>query len=287
MAEKEDVFSSFEETIGARSVTDPWLRTGNGQPNFEPDYELLQQLMAIPIAAGSDSATGRLAKAIDAWVAHELRRARFDPDEVWPRLTRPRVLTRELVEFIKGLPKAEQEQAWRRVASNTKAAPSSADVLGRAYFKQVDVLVAHWSRGPELLISTKSMVSSFGNNRKNRFEEAYGDAKNLRGRYPLLSMGFLFVVRSTIPASGLELTIDMMRKLQAEQDIYDSTALVLVEWSDDDGRPVRVRNDLVPEDLQAGRFLGALIGRLLERTPISIHVPVREAREGRHIELDE
>lgn len=41
------------------------------------------------------------------------------------------------------------------------------------------------------------MLSSYGKNLRNRFEEAYGDAKNIRGRFPLVALGFLFLVRST------------------------------------------------------------------------------------------
>lgn len=63
--------------------------------------------------------------------------------------------------------------------------PSDARILGKAYAKQVDVVIAQWSRGPELLISTKRMDSSFGKNALNRIEESYGYAKNLRGRHPL------------------------------------------------------------------------------------------------------
>lgn len=47
-------------------------------------------------------------------------------------------------------------------------APVDARVLGRAYEKQVDVVIARWDRGPELLISTKAQLSSFGKNLPNR-----------------------------------------------------------------------------------------------------------------------
>ena len=63
-------------------MTSPWVHGGEGGPTFEPDYPALAGLIAIPIEAGSQSHTGRLAKAIDAWVADELRRAGFDDDEV-------------------------------------------------------------------------------------------------------------------------------------------------------------------------------------------------------------
>jgi hypothetical protein len=156
--------------------------------------------------------------------------------------------------------------------------------------KQVDVLIAQWSRGPELLVSTKSMVSSFRNNLANRFEEAYGDAKNLRGRFPLVSMGFLFFLRSTAAdePGTLEKAIDMLRKLQREADAYDACCLLIGEWSDlDPGSTVQLRDDLVPGDLGAGRFLAALIEGVLDRTPVDIHVDVREARAHRALDLEE
>lgn len=174
--------------------------------------------------------------------------------------------------------------------TNKAVAPSDARVLGRAYVKQVDVLIAQWSRGPELLVSTKSMVSSFRNNLPNRFEESYGDAKNLRGRYPLVSMGFLMLMRSTVAdePGTLDRVMDMLRKLRDDQDVYDATCLVLADWADASGFDgVVIRQDLVPRDLSAGAFLAGLVDAVLERTPIDMHVSVRELREHRTIDLEE
>lgn len=291
MASGDDVFDSFEPAIRARPSSNPWwVDRGTGVRAFHADYELLSQLLAIPIAARSGSESGRLAKAIDSWVAHELRRAGFGRDEVWPRLTKPRVMPRDLGLYIEGLPTTERQAAKARVLKNKRVAPSDAKVLGRAYVKQVDVLIAQWSRGPELLVSTKSMVSSFRNNLPNRFEESYGDAKNLRGRFPLVSMGFLFLLRSTVTAEAgtLDRAIDMLRKLQQEVDVYDATCLVMAEWKDPPSfESLAIRNELVPEDLQADRFLETLINRVLERTPIDMHVDVRETREHRSLPLKE
>lgn len=286
----DELFESFDALLSGRPEANPWSDGEDGRHRFQPDYDALSQLVAIPIAAGSGSESGRLAKAVDVWTANELRRAGFDPDEVWPRPTLPRVLPRELALYVRGLPVAEQEAARARILRNKKVAPSDARVLGRAYVKQVDVLVAQWSRGPELLVSTKTMVSSFRNNLPNRFEESYGDAKNLRGRYPLVSMGFLFLLRSTVAdeAGTLDRVIDMLRKLRQEEDVYDTTCLILAEWADGqsfDG--VALRNDLVPIDLQADVFLGNLVGAVLDRTPIDMHVAVREHREHRDLELPE
>lgn len=284
---KDDVFDTFEAAIVARDRNaDPWHVTDDSR-RYVPDYDLLQTLLAIPIAAGSGSESGRFANAIDAWVANELRRAGFPPDEVWPRVIKPRVLPREVGLFVDGLPKALKSQVEAQLLRNAKVAPRDANVLGRAYSKQVDVVIAQWARGPELMISTKSMVSSFGNNLKNRFEESYGDAKNLRARFPMAAIGFLFVFRSTITDSParFEKAVDMMRKLRAELDVYDTTCMVLAEWDDDavggDWGPggfdgVTLRHDLTPEDLRADRFLADMITAVLDRTPVETHVEVRE-----------
>jgi hypothetical protein len=290
MSSIDELFDAFANVVDARPGGNPWSTDATGAPSFQADYEALAQLMALPIAAGSGSETGRLAKAIDFWTATELRRAGFDADEVWPRSGRPRVLSRELALYLRALPEAERVYAEARLRSNTRAAPSEARVLGRAYVKQVDVLVAQWSRGPELLVSTKSMVSSFRKNLPNRFEEAYGDAKNLRGRYPLASMGFLFVMRSTVmdEPGTLDRVVDMLRKLREEGDVYDTTCLVLGDWVDPGSfEAVSIRNDVVPPDLRADAFLAALIEGVLDRTPIDMHVPVRELREHRDLALDE
>ena len=46
------------------------------------------------------------------------------------------------------------------------------------------------------------MVSLIGKNLSNRFEEAYGDAGNLRSRYPLAAVGFFwFNARPSSPKS--------------------------------------------------------------------------------------
>jgi hypothetical protein len=289
MVDRDDVFSAFEAVLIDQGQTNPWITVPGADPAYQPDYGLLELLLRIPIAQGSGSESGRLAKAIDAWVAYELRRSGFPPDEVWPRLTKPRVLPREVGLFVDGLPKRLQGEVRQQLLKNKAVAPSDARVLGRAYVKQVDVLVAQWARGPEVLVSTKSMVSSFRNNLANRFEESYGDAKNLRGRYPMASMGFLFVLRSTVldELGTFEKVLDMLRKLRAETNVYDATSVVVAEWSDREFDGVTLRRDVVPEDLGVANFMETLIRGTLDRTPIEMHVEVRERREHRVIPLEE
>jgi hypothetical protein len=287
VAERDDAFAGFHACIAERPGGNPWTHSDAGL-RFEVDHELLHRLLAVPLREGRRSESGRLAKAIDAWLANELRRAGFPADEVWPRLEHPRVLPRDVGLLLERLPAALRARVAEQVGRLPAVAPSDARVLGRAYVKQVDVVMSQWARGPELLVSTKSMVSSFRNNLANRFEESYGDAKNLRGRHPLAAMGFLFLLRSTVldDPAALERAIDMLRKLRAEKDVYDATCLVVAEW-EDETTGVRIRSDAVPPDLGADAFLQTLVEAVLDRTPIEMHVEARGRRRLRPLAVEE
>jgi hypothetical protein len=154
------------------------------------------------------------------------------------------------------------------------------------------------------MISTKRMDSSFGKNALNRIEESYGDAKNLRGRYPLAATGFLFVMRSTAldeePDTVTRL-MDLLMKLAQEPDAYDVTGLIITEWIDPAGTPideaadgmgaaevsVKLRQEAVPEQLRVDRFLATMIDRVLVRTPVNIHVEVRQRHDATRLPVDE
>ncbi|WP_456885512.1 hypothetical protein [Frigoribacterium sp. 2355] len=195
--------------------------------------------------------------------------------------------------LLENLPVQLAAEVRRRVELMPSVAPSDARFLGRAYEKQVDVAIARWDRGPELLLSTKTQVSSFGKNLSNRFEEAYGDAANLRGRYPLAAVGFFFVQRATIlrdEPDAFERTVDMMRKLRdfGGANGYTATGLALVDWDDvsaEDSAPSRVQMDLhhVPDDVRPEQFMVGMLDKVLAATPVSQHVSVRSRMERRQI----
>jgi hypothetical protein len=113
-------------------------------------------------------------------------------------------------------------------------AATSANILGKNYVKQVDVVMSAWDTGPEVLISTKRMDSSFGKNAANRIEESYGDAKNLRSRHPMAALGFVYALRSTIleqEPDKADWLIDLLQKLGREDDAYDAVTLLMIEYS--------------------------------------------------------
>lgn len=289
-----DAFSAYDAELATASTGSPWTRLLRREPRFEPDYGLLTRLLSKPVAAGEVTESGRFARGIDAWLASELRRAGFGVDEVWPRATRPRVLPRDVGTLLDKLPLALAAEVRHRLENMPAVGPADARILGRAYDKQVDVCIARWDRGPELMISTKAQVSSFGKNLPNRFEEAYGDAANLRSRYPLAAVGFFFVQRSTVldrEPDAFERAVDMMRKLRdtGGSGGYTATGFALVEWDEPAGptTAVRLRGREVPEDIAAPQFFRALISHVLEVTPVVHHVEVRRRFEGRDIPVDE
>lgn len=216
----------------------PWVAGADGTVRYEPDFSTLVRLLGVPLHLKAKPRTGVPALALDVWLSYELRRAGFDPDAAWPRPTQPRILPMPISNLLKGLPRKDREALILRL-TRTSAIPgvtsSSASILGKNYLKQVDVIITDWHSGPELLISTKRMDSSFGKNAPNRIEESYGDAKNLRLRHPLAALGFVFGLRSDIldkePDTAAWL-IDLLGKLGREDDAYHATCLVMIEYAD-------------------------------------------------------
>jgi hypothetical protein len=195
---------------------------------------------------------------------------------------------------------------------------ASANIAGKNYFKQVDVIMSSWQTGPELLISTKRMDSSFGKNAANRVEESYGDAKNLALRHPLAALGFAYSLRSTAYTEErrqFDWIVDLLIKLGREDDAYDACALIVPEWEGDAPADtaqgtddvviepddvdvedvdeestanltseiaslpiVTLRHDLVPEELSPARFFALLLTIVLDNSGITQHEQARVRR---------
>lgn len=232
----------------------PWVLDEANKPVYKPDYVTLEKLLGVPLFLKAMTQSGIPALAIDVWLSYELRRAGFDEDQVWPRPTVPRVLPAAVANLMSELPRdlSNRVKDFIERRGTVKGVTSSAGkILGKNYVKQVDVIVSDWSTGPEVLISTKRMDSSYGNNAANRVEESYGDAKNLRQRHPLAALGFLLALRSDIflpkDIAKAEWLIDLLGKLGQEDDAYHATCLLVMDYSDE----VAVPED--PEDIASGQ----------------------------------
>ena len=236
----------YDQVVAQAPLRDvnPWTNADDGVA-FHPDYDTLARLLGVPIFLGALSQSGVPALAVDVWTAYELRRAGFHPDRVWPRAEAPRVLPYDVAALVESLPNdlrgSVQQRLDRGFSGGTASA--SANLLGKNYVKQVDVVMSAWQTGPELMISTKRMDSSFGKNAANRVEESYGDAKNLSLRHPQAALGFLYSLRSTAfteEADTAAWLLDLLAKLGREDDAYDAVGLIVPEWgaaipAEDDG----------------------------------------------------
>ena len=244
MTVRSDAWALFDEVIATapERTVNPWRsrRLAGAEPAFEPDVDTLAKLLGIPVLLGAASQSGVPALALDVWVAYEFRRAGFDEDALWPRASSPRVMSPDIATLLSALPKDLRSAVARRIATGgglRGAAGSNANLLGKNYVKQVDVGMSSWQTGPELLVSTKRMDSSFAKNAANRVEESYGDAKNLRLRYPRAALGFAYALRSTaltLDPDKTEWLRDLLAKLGREEDAYDAVVLVIPEWDSDD-----------------------------------------------------
>lgn len=218
--------------------SNPWRQIG-GQREYVADISTLERLLGVPLYLRATVRSGVSALALDVWLAYELRRAGFEPDAVWPRATHPRILPVPISKLLAALPIPERAKLLQRLTHKTAipgVTSSSASILGKNYLKQVDVIMTDWATGPEILISTKRMDSSYGKNAANRIEESYGDAKNLRLRHPMAATGFLIALRSDIWAKErpiFDWLTDLVGKLGQEDDAYHATSLLLMEYDGD------------------------------------------------------
>lgn len=250
------LFDHIVRQAAETAAPNPWGRNADGKLVFQPDYSTLETLLGVPLYLAATTQSGVPALALDVWLSYELRRAGFGEDQVWPRPSAPRILPPTARLLVDSLPQKNRKAVWQHI----KAKPSipgvtsaSASILGKNYRKQVDVIMSDWATGPELLISTKRMDSSYGKNAPNRIEESYGDAKNLRLRHPLAATGFLFALNADIlraEPSTAEWLFDLLEKLAKEEDAYHATCVVLMDYPQDYDPPDELGGDEgIEEDL--------------------------------------
>ena len=261
----------------------------NGIPQL--DYDFLLSLLRTPLSRGDSVRSGTFANALDLWVARELEHSGFEGNSIWPRATEPRTIDPCLANAISA--NGHLPSRLKNSLLHSGGAATNANVMGSVFQKQVDVGISNWLTGPELLISTKTMSGSFGKNLSNRFEEAYGDVKNLRGRHPLAAHGFLFLARSTIldEPSAYAKAVHMLRQLSRDGEVYDAVAFLIVDWEDPSAEigqgEIRDTTTIclsersrtaVPKDLSCERFFSRLIDIVLANSPITAHETVRRMK---------
>jgi hypothetical protein len=289
---KPDVFAAFDPLLHAADRdSSPWE---GGR--YVPDLDLLRALLSLPISAGEKQESGRVAKAFDAWTAHELRRAGFPQDAVWPRTRRPRVLPDDLAPLESGLDALAAALAEAETGNDKVQPPAlrkairglagelpgthEAYILGDFYAKQIDVAISSWRHGPDVLISTKTMFSSYRKNLKNRHEEAVGEVMSLRARHPMAAMGYAYLVRRNVfdEDGAYAILSDILVRLRRPGQAFDATMLLVADWDDTISMPQVTNIDQPADELSASRFFEDLIESVCERSPVKEHVEVRRRR---------
>ncbi|MCW2784008.1 MAG: hypothetical protein JWP74_525 [Marmoricola sp.] len=293
-APTEDGFAQFDGLLSAADTShSPWTDS-----TYIPNLDLLQQMLSLPISQGDKQESGRPAKAFDAWVAHELRRSGFPADAVFPRMRRPRVLFEglgsleaKIEELAAALESAEPgdekvkpaplRRAIRAVTGHN-VGQSTAYILGDFYAKQIDVGLSTWERGPDILISTKTMFSAFGKNLKNRHEEAVGEVSSLRRRHPMAAMGYCYLVREDIvrQPNAYATLYDILHRLRRPGEAFDATLLLAANWDDNDPSAGVQLLDEPAAELSASRFFKDIVEAVMDRSPNRIHQEVRRRRGG-------
>lgn len=185
---KPDVLSDLDSILASADTSaSPWYTDlQDGERKYPPDRDLLQRILEVPIAAGhaEDQQSGRVAKALDAWVAHELRRA-----------------------------------------------------LRKA-----------------------------------------GEATNLRDRYPMAAMGYVFLVRDNVfEERAFELLRDLLVRLRKPDGPFDATMLLVATW--DDELQLRWVEDPA-EKLKMPDFFCDILNAVMTNTPVDIHQELRRRRLG-------
>ena len=71
-------------------ICPPPFWSSDGTPNV--NYDLLREVMRVPVRSGASARSGKLAAAIDLWCAWEFGHAGFSGEGLWPQQVEPRVI---------------------------------------------------------------------------------------------------------------------------------------------------------------------------------------------------
>ena len=101
-----------------------------------------------------------------------------------------------------------------------------------------------------------------------------------RSRHPLATLGFFFLVNSSIVDEPriFAKAATMLEKLRMEDDAYDATCLLLVDWGEGGQLTVSRENDRVPLSLSASSFFEEVVRLTLLRAAPEAHELARLKR---------
>lgn len=104
-----------------------------------------------------------------------------------------------------------------------------ATLFGSHKNKDEDIVLAHYANGPQIAIGVRSQMSSVGKNIENYYEGIIGECISLHDRFPMATLGYVYLLPKNSIKTGREEGIDLDRaeslfkKITGRKDWHDSS----------------------------------------------------------------
>ncbi len=111
--------------------------------------------------------------------------------------------------------------------------------------KDEDIVLTHFANGPQIAIGVRSQMSSVGKNIENYYEGIIGECISLHDRFPMATLGYVYLLPKNPIKPGLTEQIDLdraeslFRKIterndwHSPNDRYEHFAFLKVDFSTD------------------------------------------------------
>lgn len=141
-----------------------------------------------------------------------------------------------------------------------------ATLFGSHKNKDEDIVLSHYANGPQIAIGVRSQMSSVGKNIENYYEGIIGECISLHDRFPMATLGYVYLLPKSPIKKGLSEAIDLdkaerlfmkitnRRDWHNPNDRYEHFAFIKVDFSTDPPSLI----DTVP-DLHISTFFDRLV----------------------------
>lgn len=102
-----------------------------------------------------------------------------------------------------------------------------ATLFGSHKNKDEDIALTHFANGPQIAIGVRSQMSSVGKNLENYYEGIIGECISLHDRFPMATLGYVYLLPKNPIKPGLNEEIDLDRAEQLFKKITQR-----ISWHD-------------------------------------------------------
>jgi len=128
-----------------------------------------------------------------------------------------------------------------------------ATLFGSHKNKDTDIVLSHYANGPQIIIGVRSQMSSVAKNIENYYEGIIGECISLHDRFPMATIGYIYLLPAHPIKPGLTEDIDLDKAEQlykkitsrsdwhAPHDKYEHFAFLKVDF--ENNPPVLIETD--------------------------------------------